>query len=118
MTYCVQTDIREYALHMNSEELESLSSHLKGVTEPHLVEILNAINIEKYPVNKTGFERKRNIKLCHKCGGGGRIRIANLRSLDYDYEDCPFCRGEGSVIEKTTVSYEYITPYVKNDFAR
>jgi len=118
MTYCIQTDIQEFALYMGSEELKTLARYLTGATERHLAGILKAIQVDKYPINTSGIERIRNIKLCPKCGGSGRIRIDNLRTLDYEFEDCPFCQGEGSVIEKTTVSYEKITPQIRNDFAR
>ena len=118
MTYCEQTDIYEYALHLSSDQLSALTRSLAGTTDPHLQKVLKAIRAEKYPVNKAGFERRREIKLCPKCGGSGKIRVGNLRSNDYDFDDCPFCYGAGSIIEISTVTRERLTPYFRNEFAK
>ena len=80
--------------------------------------MLKAIQSEKKQSLKSRFHSIRAIKLCEKCKGSGKIRIGNLRSMDYDLDDCPFCMGEGSVVEKTFLSFERITPSVKSEFAR
>lgn len=117
MTYCEQTGIDEFAIHLNKKQLDSLIASLSGSDEPGLISLLKAIHKEHLSDLNPGFERKRNIKLCHKCNGSGRIRIGNLRSMSYDNEDCPFCSGQGNIIEETRVSYQRITTNLKDEFA-
>lgn len=118
MTYCIQTDIHEYTLHLSKGELHVLEKHLDRATDPILIDILKVLRVENQQSLKTGFQRIRTIRLCHKCSGSGKIRIGNLQDYSYDFEDCPLCSGLGSIVEKTTISYENITASVKEEFAR
>jgi DnaJ-class molecular chaperone len=117
MTYCEQTDFDEFAIHLSQNELQQLEQFLIKYNRKGLQNVLRAIQTETAPESNKNFQRIRNIKLCKKCSGSGKIRVGNLRSLDYDLEDCPFCQGEGSIVEKTTICYEVLTSALKSDFA-
>ena len=46
----------------------------------------------------------RRIGHCNKCGSTGKIRVGNLREThNSDIESCPYCFGDGTFIEQTTI---------------
>ena len=118
MTYCEQTDFNTFSVHLSGEQLVALQAKLTGTTEPTLKILLNDICINRNPISKAGFERRRVIKLCPKCSGSGRIRVDSFHRFDFEYQDCPFCLGDGNIVESTVVFFERLTSSVKNEFAR
>jgi hypothetical protein len=59
---------------------------------------------------------ERKIKHCEKCGMTGKLRVGNLRELhNEDIESCPYCFGDGSFIQITTIEILKKTDDVVNE---
>lgn len=49
---------------------------------------------------------KTKIKKCKTCNGTGKIRVCNeIEMHNMDIESCPYCFGDGSLIQITTTEY-------------
>jgi len=108
MTYCEQTDLNIFSLHLDIEQIQLLHKKLEGTSDSKLKLLLRDISNNSNPMPKAGFERRRSIKLCHKCSGSGKIQIGDSHIFDVD--DCPVCQGEGHIAEITVVYFEKLTP--------
>ena len=62
MTNCEQTDFNTFSVHLSGEQLVALQTELTGTTEPTLKILLNDIRVNRNPISKAGFERRRVIQ--------------------------------------------------------
>ena len=117
MTYCEKTDHNEYAIHINSDELEEITLALterNSEIANKLQEIISSEIIQQKKV----FLKDREIELCNNCGGSGKIRVNITGTYEYDFEPCPKCEGKSGRVKITTTTYEPLTELWQEHFAQ
>ncbi len=120
MIYAERTDFHEYAIHVDRRNLELIEFALELVPESAgneakklSLNLKKEINIAKA---EKDFSKRKQIILCDKCAGAGKIRVMN-REYEYEKEICTRCNGEGSIINITTEYRQRLTPGLKEEFA-
>ena len=118
MTYCEQTDHNEFALHLNSTELNEVLQGLHNCESKEAGKLKRIIQAEKSIGEKRIFLRNREIELCKECGGSGKIRVNITGTFEYDFETCPKCEGKSGRVKIITTTYESLTELWQEHFAK
>ena len=117
MTYCEKTDHKEYALHINPEELEEITLALtmrKSVIADKLRKVISS----EISGEKKTFLKNREIQLCANCKGSGKVRANITGTYEYDFETCPKCDGKSGIVKIITTTFEPLTTIWQEHFAQ
>jgi hypothetical protein len=117
MTYCEQTDHNEFALHLNSKELNEVLQGLQNMKSKEAEKLKRIIQMEKLIEERRIFLRNREIELCKECGGSGKLRIYENGTHEYYYETCPKCDGKSGRVKITTTTYQPLNKLWQEHFA-
>ena len=118
MTYCEKTDHDEFALHVNSKELNEVLKSLEKRETEEAEKLKTVIQSETKSNEKRIFLKSRNIELCDDCKGSGKVRVNIIGTYDFDIETCPLCEGKSGRVKITTVTYEPLTESWQEHFAK
>lgn len=118
MTYCEQTDHEQFALHLNSKELNEVLQGLQKSETNEAEKLRKVIQSEKLSRVKRIFLKNREIQLCDGCGGSGKIRVNITGTFEYDFETCPKCEGKSGRVKVTSTTYEPLTELWQEHFAK
>jgi hypothetical protein len=118
MTYCEQTDHNEFALHLNSTELNEVLQGLQNRESKEAEKLKRIIQSEKLIGEKRIFLKNREIELCKECGGSGKLRIYVNGTHEYDYEPCSKCDGKSGRVKITTTTYQPLNKLWQEHFTR
>ena len=118
MTYCEKTDHDEFALHVNRKELDEVLKSLEKRETEEAEKLKAVIELETESAEKRIFLKSRNIELCDKCKGSGKVRENIIGTYDYDIETCPLCEGKSGRVRITTTTYEPLTESWQEHFAK
>ena len=118
MTYCEQTDHEEFALHLNSKELNEVLQGLQKSETKEARKLRKVIQSENLSRVKRIFLKNRKIELCEECGGSGKIRVNITGTYEYDFETCHKCEGKSGRVKVTTTTYQPLTELWQEHFAK
>ncbi len=118
MTYCEKTDHNEFALHVNSKELNEVLKSLEKRETKEAEKLKAVIQTETKSNEKRIFLKSRNIELCNACNGSGKIRVNIAGTYDFEIEICPLCEGKSGRVKITTITYEPLTESWQEHFAK